>query len=109
MINIILDSEQFDFNTQNLNLDTAVNIACQYPQTTWIAERFIANPRVNINVVNDFNCSALGCAIYGGNMDAIKLLAQRKDFVVREDDKELAHTKGVNLNSVLASVAVMAS
>lgn len=108
MINIILESEQFNFNIQNLNLDTAVNIACQYAQTTWIAEKLIANPRVNINVVNDFNCSALGCAIYGSNMAAIKLLAQREDFVVREDDKELANTKGVNLNEVLSSVKAVA-
>lgn len=108
MINIILNSSQFDFNIQNLNLDTAVNIACQYPQTTWIAEKLIANPRVNINIVNDFNCAALGTAIYGGNINAIKLLAQRTDFIVREDDQELANTKGVNLNEILSSVKTVA-
>lgn len=106
MLKIILSSKNFDFNVQNLNLDTAVNIACQYPQTTWIAEALIANPSVNINVVNDFNCSALGCAIYGGNIEAIKMLARRSDFVVRNEDKELANSKGINLDSVLSTVKV---
>ena len=62
MINTILDSENFDFNVQDINLDTAINIACDRKELLWIVERLASNPNVNINIVNDFNCTAFGTA-----------------------------------------------
>lgn len=106
MINTILDSETFDFNVQDINLDTAINIACDRKDLLWIVERLASKPNVNINIVNDFNCTALGTAIRKNNIDAIKILARRQDLVVREEDLELAKQNGINLNSLLSESAL---
>lgn len=101
MINTILNSKNFDFNAQNINLDTAVNVACEKPHLYWIVERLIADPSININVVNDFNCAALGNAIRRKNTKALKLLGTRPDLVIREEDKELAKQNGYNLDEFI--------
>lgn len=101
MISAILNSNTFDFNAVNINLDTAVNVACELEKTMWIAEKLIANPNVNINVVNDFNCAALGNAIRFKNIRAIELLGSRPDLVVREEDKELAKRYDIKLDEFI--------
>lgn len=101
MIDTILDSENFDFNSVNINLDTAINVACEEENRLWIVEKLVANPNVNINVVNDFNCAALGNAIRNGNLKAVKLLGKRPDLVIREEDKELAKKHGINLSDYI--------
>lgn len=102
MINTILDSENFDFNVQDINLDTAINIACDRKELLWIVERLASKPNVNINIVNDFNYTALGTAIRKKNIDAIRILSRRPDLVVREEDFELAKQNGVNLSELLS-------
>lgn len=97
MIDTILESENFDFNNVNINLDTAINVACEEESRLWIVEKLIANPNVNINVVNDFNCAALGNAIRNNNLKAVELLGKRPDLVIREEDKELAKRHGIKL------------
>ena len=101
MIDIMLNSGKCDLNITNTNDDTPVNIACERPELLWVAKRLIENPSVNINVVNDFNCTALGNAIRKKNIEAIKLLATRPDLVVRVEDKELAACSKVNLAKYL--------
>lgn len=97
MIDIILNSENFDFNVQDINLDTAINIACERSETNWIVEKLASNPKVNINVINDFNCAALGNAIRKKNTDAIRILGRRPDLVIRPEDEELARQFGYKL------------
>ena len=101
MIETILDSGKCDLNITDTNDDTPVNIACERPELLWVAKRLIENPSVNINVVNDFNCTALGNAIRKNNIEAIKLLANRPDLVVRVEDKELAACSKVKLSRYL--------
>lgn len=105
MIETILVSTVFDYNAINLNLDTAINVACENACMNWVVAALVAKSNVNINVVNDFNCAALGNAIRNKNIDAIKLLSKRSDLVVREEDKELAAKHGVNLNELLSAEA----
>ena len=101
MIDIVLNSKSFDFNVQNINLDTAVNIACENPELNWVAEILIGNAVVNLNVVNDLNCTALGCALHARNIDALKMLGKRVDLVVREEDLEMAKEMGININDYI--------
>lgn len=102
MIDIVLDMPNYDFNIINENLDNAVNVACERPELLWVAERLIANPNININCVNDFNCTAIGNAIRKKNIEAIKLLAKRPDLVLRVEDKELANSAKINLANYLS-------
>ena len=97
MINTILNSKSYDFNVQNINLDTALSVACEYPSRLWIVKHLIANPNVNVNVINDINCGALGNAIRKRNIAALELLGTRPDLVVREEDEELAKQHNIEL------------
>lgn len=101
MIDMIIDNPNFDFNVQNTNLDTAINIACEKSELLWVVEKLVQNPHVNLNVVNDINCTSLGSAIRKKNIAAIKLLGKRVDLVVREEDYELAGDQKINLDSLI--------
>lgn len=101
LIDMIINNPNFDFNVQDTNLDTAINIACDKAELLWIVEKLVQNPHVNLNVVNDINCTSLGSALRKGNIEAVKLLGKRVDLVVREEDYELANGKGINLDDLI--------
>lgn len=103
MIDIILskNDNEFDFNSKNINDDTAINIAAENPKFIWILENLISRPNININVVNDFNCTVLGNAIRKKNIEGLKLIGRRHDLVVREDDLALAKEFGINLEDYI--------
>lgn len=101
MINSILDSKIFDFNAIDLNNDTAINVACEYPSQLFVVKKLVAKKDINVNVVNDFNCSALGNCIRNHNIEALKLLGQRPDLLVREEDKKNAKMFGIDLNDYI--------
>ena len=101
MIRYLLGKDDFYLNQKDINLDTAVNVAVEDYSTMWIAEELVNNPNVNINVINDYDRSALGNAIASNNLDAIKLLSKRDDLVVRSQDIKLANSKGIDLNNYI--------
>lgn len=98
MIESILISETFDFNQRDINLSTALIISCEKSKGFWITERLLKNPNVNVNIVDDINCTALGTAIRKKNLDAIRLLARREDIVVRQRDLDLAEMSKIDLS-----------
>lgn len=101
MIDIILENDNFDFNVQDINLDTAINTACERAETNWIVEKLVKNPNVNVNVINDFNCAALGNAIRKKNIEAVRMIGTRPDLIVRPEDRELAKEHGINLDDFI--------
>lgn len=101
MIIAILKSDSYNFNAKDLNNDTAINIACEYPKMLWIVKALASKKNVDINVVNDFECAALGDCIRNKNLEALKVIGQRPDVKVREEDKKLAKTYGINLDEYI--------
>jgi hypothetical protein len=101
MILLILKSDTFLFNVKDMNNDTAINIACEYPKMTWIVEALASRKDVDVNVVNDFDCTALGICIRNKNLDALKTIGQRPDVKVRNTDKKLAKSYGINLDEYI--------
>ncbi len=101
MIIAILKSDNYDFNAKDLNSDTAINIACEYPKMLWIVKALASKKNVDINIVNDFECAALGDCIRNKNLEALKVIGQRPDVKVREEDKKLAKTYGINLDEYI--------
>ena len=101
MIIAILKSDTYDFNAKDLNSDTAINIACEYPKMLWIVEALASKKNVDINIVNDFECAALGDCIRNKNLEALKIIGKRPDVKVREEDKKLAKTYGINLDDYI--------
>ena len=101
MINIILQSDTYDFNAKDLNSDTVINIACEYPKMVWIVQALASKRNVDINVVNDFECAALGACIRNKNLEALKIIGKRPDIVVREEDKKLAKAHGIKLEDYI--------
>lgn len=98
LIKSIIEQGNADvLNQQDLNEDTAIMIACEYPKCLWIVDALAKNEEVNINGINDFDCSALTNAIRNQNTEAIKIIAKRKDLEVREYDLEVADKYGIDL------------
>lgn len=101
LINSIISINTVDFNAKNLNSDTALNIACEYPKMVWIVEKLVKNKNVDVNVANDFNSTCLTNCIRTENIEALKLLGQRADLKVRETDKKLAKSYNINLSDYI--------
>ena len=101
MILSILKSDTYNFNTKDLNNDTAINIACEYPKMLWIVKALASRKDVDINVVNDFECAALGDCIRNKNFEALKVIGQRPDVKVRDEDKKLAKSFGIDLKEYI--------
>lgn len=98
LIKLIIEQGNADvLNQQDLNEDTAIMIACEYPKCLWIVEALASNEDVNINLINDSDCSALTNAIINKNIEAIEILAKRKDLEVTVSDLELADKNGIDL------------
>lgn len=99
MIKAIINvkSYTYDFNAKDINEDTAINIACECPKALWIVEALAAKEDVDLNVINDFQCTSLTNAIRNKNTEAIKVLAKRSDLLVRDYDLEIAKKFDVKL------------
>ena len=98
VIKLLINNDRYDLNKTDLNEDTPINIACEYPQMLWIVEALAAKENVDLNHVNDFNCAALGNCICNKNIEAIKILSKRKDLIVRDEDREMAKKYGIDLS-----------
>ena len=97
LIKIILKTNTYDFNYQDLNLDTALHVACGYLEDGWITEALITKEYTNINAINDMDETPLTVAIKRNNIEAIKLLSKRKDLIVRDVDVKEAEKNNIDL------------
>ncbi len=99
VLDALLSLKNIDFfNLKTINNETALDIACMYPNEIWVVKELVSNPSVDINAIDDLNSTALSNAICNDNIDAIKLLSKRKDLIVRDKDIELAKEKGIDLS-----------
>lgn len=105
IITAILKSDTYDFNTKDLNNDTAINIACEYPKMLWIVEALTSKKSVDINIVNYFEWTALGNCIRNKNLEALKIITKRKDLIVRVEDLKLADKYGIDLSEYGIEIA----
>jgi ankyrin repeat protein len=101
MIKAVLDNENFDLNAKDLNGDTSLTIACEYPKMNWVAKALVAKQSVDVNLPNDFGFSPLAIAITHGNMDVVESLCKRPDLKVTEEDKSVAKSHNINLKDYL--------
>lgn len=101
MILSIVNNEKFNINYVDINLDTAINIACMDKSMNWLVEILAANPKVEINHVNDIGFTAFGNAIRCQNYDAARILGHRPDLVVNDIDHKVAKKLGVDIKSFI--------
>ena len=101
LLKVMLNSSNVDFNTQDINAETALSIACNIPSLLWVVEELVKKSSVNVNIVDDFNFTPLGSAINCKNLEAIKLLGTRKDLIIRACDEEHARARGFNLYDII--------
>lgn len=105
----ILSDGRFNLNAENINMDTAINVAVTIPQYNWLVEILANNPSIDVNHVNDWDNTALGAAIDAENFDAVRILARRPDLIVRDSDrqKETLVAHNINLDNVIAEAHAM--
>lgn len=90
-----------NFNNVDMNNDTALNIACEFPKAVWIVDKLARMKEVNVNIVNDFECDCIGQCIRQKNLEALKILGQREDIKITSTSEELAKFFGVNLKDYI--------
>ena len=101
MIEVIISYNKFAFNIKDVNNDTAINVACDYPKMAWVVEELVKNKDIDINTKNDLGNSPLGTAIMNKNIEAIKALGKRPDLIVTEEDKKLAKNHDIDLGQFI--------
>ena len=98
MIKAILKYNAYNVNTKDLNEDTALIISCEFKKLNWLTKEFLLNKDIDINVINDAECSALTEAIRYKNLEAIKMLSKMRNLVVRDIDRETAKEVDIDLS-----------
>lgn len=106
LIKTVLNIKKYDFNVTDLNNDTAINVACEYPKLIWVVEELANKKDVNPNIINDFECTALTNAIRNKNIEAIKILSKRNDILVRTVDLKEADKVGIDLADFGFKIAI---
>ena len=98
MIKAILKYNAYNVNAKDLNEDTALIISCEFKKLNWLTKEFLLNKDIDINVINDAECSALTEAIRYKNLEAIKMLSKMRNLVVRDIDWEEAKKANIDLS-----------
>ena len=98
MIKAILKYNAYNVNAKDLNEDTALIISCEFKKLNWLTKEFLLNKDIDINVINDAECSALTEAIRYKNLEAIKMLSKMRGLVVRDIDREAAKEVDIDLS-----------
>jgi len=98
MIKMTLESAKFDFNAKDLTEDTALIVCCTWKRLNWVAKELLLKKDVDINAINDIDCSALTQAIRCENIEAIRMLSKMRDLVVRDIDREAAKEVDIDLS-----------
>lgn len=96
-----LTSKYIDLNVTNINDDSIINLACEYPKALWLVKILASRKDVNVNMVNDINWTSLGNCIRKDNLEALKIIGQRPDLKVRDCDKEEAKKHGIDLSEYI--------
>lgn len=107
-IDDILNSD-FDFNSVDLNEDTIINICCEDESLSWIVEKLVQKPEVDVNRRNFFKVSPLASAIVNKNMKAIAHLMTRPDIEVTKEDIDVAREEGIDVNLLKPAKAASVS
>jgi hypothetical protein len=103
-ISYIINDERFDLNICDINNDTPLHVACEYPKYKWVAEKLIKSPRVNVNILSDLNTTPITNAIRRNNKEIMMLLGMRKDLLLRDYDHELAKANNIDLEKYIKPV-----
>ena len=101
LLKLLVKSGYVDFNALNLNGDTAISIACEFPKLAWLVSELASKKKVNVNTVNDFDATALTNCIRNKNLGALKAIGMRPDLIVREADKKAAKAADIKLESFI--------
>lgn len=97
----LIESKYVNLNDKNINEDTLINIACEYPKAVWVVKILASKSTVDVNVVNDIEYTCLGNALRRKNLEALKIIGQRPDLKVRDIDKAEAKKQGINLKDYI--------
>jgi hypothetical protein len=101
LIDNYISNENIDINTPNSCNETMLHIAVEHPTNNDIVAKLLGSSRTNPNVINEFGSSALTNAIRAKNSEAIAMLLNRKDTVVRKEDYSVADANGIDLKSMV--------
>lgn len=103
-IQILINNSNVDLNAVNINMSSPLCVAAESMDTNWVFHELVKNPKVNINVVDDDDMSALTYAIKHNDIDGIQALMNRPELVIRQRDIDMANKCNVNLTQISQSL-----
>lgn len=98
MIDSVYLNKDLNLNAKNINGDTAICVASEFPQLSWIFDKLITRKDVDVNVTNDFGDTPLAIAITSANEHAVRLLCMRPDINIGSQEKKLAASAGIKIS-----------
>ena len=112
MIKTVLSIDKYDFNAQNINLDTPISVACCFKASNWVVNELLKKG-VDLKTVNDYGQSPLNNAMKAKNDDAVTLLLASMGDTVDATDKAKAKLRNIKikpteslLDEIYANMAV---
>ena len=101
LITFLVNSKYADLNAKNINGDTAINLASEWPKALWVVKLLASNVDVDPNAINDIGYTSVGNAIRRKNLEALKVLGQRPDLKISANDEKEAKKNGINLSDYI--------
>lgn len=101
LITFLVNSKYADLNAKNINGDTAINLASEWPKALWVVKLLASNVDVDPNAINDIGYTSVGNAIRRKNLEALKVLGQRHDLKISANDEKEAKKNGINLSDYI--------
>lgn len=106
MINTVMDCKNYNVNAQNINLDTAINVAVERTNTLWIVDKLAKNPKIDINTPNDINLTPFENALANKNIDAVKILGHHPDLKIRDyETHEVAKNNNIKFEQYIKPIS----
>ena len=98
----LMSHPTFDPNNDNrYSKETALDLACNYPNLSRLVEMLVKNRNVNVNHVNTFNNTPLLNCLVSENTRALAALGRRPDLVVKDSDRKIANEHGIKLEDYI--------
>lgn len=90
MIDNMLTNKKLNINATNINGDSALHIACEFNELSWVLDKLVTRKDVNVNLVDGYGDTPITTAITSDNINAVEVLGKRPDLVVDEKAKTFA-------------------
>ncbi len=104
MITETIHAKNYDINGVDCVMDSPLSISCENVKSLWVTEELVKDPRVDVNLKNDFGNTALDIALTEANKGAVNALLTRPDLVISSENKIMMKKIGIDVKKITPSL-----